>query len=395
MVLNVNLKEEFKKRFNTDEDVLKAFCPYRLCPLGAHVDHQFGLVSGFAIDEGIEIMFVPDKSKVIELESLNMEGRVSFPLNDVPEMQNDWADYLRGGTKYLAQDKNLKIGLKGLIYGSMPIGGLSSSAAVIICFLKALAMVNEIELTEQEYINFALKAEKDYVGVNVGKLDQSCEVLCKKDNLLFLDTKDDSYKYIPNNPNMKPFEFAVIFSGVQRTLVGSSFNMRVDECKSASYLIKALSGIPYGKYADSRLRDVPYETFLQYKDKIPNDWAKRATHFYTECERVKKGAECWAKGDIEGYGKLVFESGYSSIYNFETGSDELKEIYNIMTETKGIYGGRFSGAGFKGCCMAIINPEYKEHIKEEITRRYLEKFPQYKDTFGVYFCKSENGVGIK
>ncbi len=395
MVLNVNLKEEFKKRFNTDENVLKAFCPYRLCPIGAHVDHQFGLVSGFAINEGIEIMFVPDKSKVIELESLNMEGRVSFPINDVPEMQNDWADYLRGGTKYLAQDKNLKIGLKGLIYGSMPIGGLSSSAAVIICFLKALAMVNEIELTEQEYINFALKAEKDYVGVNVGKLDQSCEVLCKKDNLLFLDTKDDTYKYIPNNPNMKPFEFAVIFSGVQRTLVGSSFNMRVDECKSASYLIKALSGIPYGKYADSRLRDVPYETFLQYKDKIPNDWAKRATHFYTECERVKKGAECWEKGDIEGYGKLVFESGYSSIYNFETGSDELKEIYNIMTQTKGIYGGRFSGAGFKGCCMAIVNPEYKEHIKEEITRRYLEKFPQYKDTFGVYFCKSENGVGIK
>jgi galactokinase/galacturonokinase len=64
----------------------------------------------------------------------------------------------------------------------MPIGGLSSSAAVIICFLKALAMVNEIELTVQEYINFALAAEKDYVGVNVGKLDQSCEVLGKKSN---------------------------------------------------------------------------------------------------------------------------------------------------------------------------------------------------------------------
>lgn len=392
MVLNVNLNKEFKKRFPTDENVMKAFCPYRLCPIGAHVDHQFGLVSGFAINEGIEIMFVPNKSKVIELESLNMEGRVSFPLNDVPEMQNDWADYLRGGTKYLAQDKNLKIGLKGLIYGSMPIGGLSSSAAVIICFLKALAMVNEINLTDQEYIKFALAAEKDYVGVNVGKLDQSCEVLCKKDHLLFLDTKDDSYKYIPN---MKDFEFAVIFSGVQRTLVGSSFNMRVDECKSASYLLKALSGITYGKYEDSYLRDVPYDVFLEYKNKLPKDWAKRATHFYTECERVRRGVECWEKGDIEAYGKLVFESGYSSIYNFETGSDELKEIYNIMLNTKGIYGGRFSGAGFKGCCMAIIDPNYRDFIKEEITGRYLEKFPQYKDLFGVYFCKSENGVGIK
>ena len=28
------------------------FSPYRVCPLGAHVDHQHGLVTGFAIDKG-------------------------------------------------------------------------------------------------------------------------------------------------------------------------------------------------------------------------------------------------------------------------------------------------------------------------------------------------------
>lgn len=395
MKLAVDLRKEFEKRFLKSEGLMEAFCPYRLCPLGAHVDHQYGLVSGFAINEGVRMIFVTNKSKTIELESLNMEGRVSFPLNDVPDMQNDWADYLRGATKYLALDKNLKTGLTGLIYGSLPIGGLSSSAAVIICFLEALAMANDINLTNEEYIKFALAAEKDYVGVNVGKLDQSCEVLCKKDNLLFLDTKDDTYKYIPTSPKMKDYEFAVIFSGVQRTLVGSSFNTRVDECKSASYLVKALSGMEYAKYADTRLRDVPYEVFEEYKDRIPENWRKRATHFYSECERVKKGIELWKEGNIEEFGKLVFESGRSSIYNYETGSPELIEIYNIMLETEGIYGGRFSGAGFKGCCMAIINPEYKDLIKKNITEKYLSKFPQYKDTFGVYFCKSENGVGDK
>ena len=30
------------------------FSPYRVCPLGAHVDHQHGLVTGFAIDKGVE-----------------------------------------------------------------------------------------------------------------------------------------------------------------------------------------------------------------------------------------------------------------------------------------------------------------------------------------------------
>ena len=33
-----------------------------------------------------------------------------------------------------------------------------------------------------------------------------------------------------------------------------------------------------------------------------------------------------------------------------------------MTRTDGIYGGRFSGAGFKGCCMALIDPSFKEEI---------------------------------
>ncbi|MBQ8866114.1 MAG: galactokinase, partial [Bacteroidaceae bacterium] len=29
------------------------FSPYRVCPLGAHVDHQHGLVTGFAFDMGV------------------------------------------------------------------------------------------------------------------------------------------------------------------------------------------------------------------------------------------------------------------------------------------------------------------------------------------------------
>ena len=36
-----------------------------------------------------------------------------------------------------------------------------------------------------------VEAENKFVGVNVGKLDQSCEVLCKKDHLLYLDIKDN------------------------------------------------------------------------------------------------------------------------------------------------------------------------------------------------------------
>ena len=137
----------------------------------------------------------------------------------------------------------LKVGLCGVIEGSLPIGGLSSSAAVTIAFLSALCKVNDIHLTELEMILTAQAAENKYVGVSCGKLDQSCEVFSKKDKLLYLDTKDDSYELIPTNPNMKPYKIAIFFSGVERTLAGSKFNMRVDECRSAAYALKAFSGM--------------------------------------------------------------------------------------------------------------------------------------------------------
>ena len=381
----------FGEYFETAQEVQTTFCPYRICPMGAHSDHQYGLVTGLAIDKGIEIAYVPTDDGAVELISLNFSGAKSFSLFEIPEKQSDWADYLRGAVFALSAKYKPKIGLKCLVSGSLPVGGLSSSAAVIIAFLSALCKVNDIRLQKSELIDIALCAERDYVGINVGKLDQSCEVLSKKDHLLFLDTKTDTYELIPKNPDMKPFEIAVFFSGVERTLVGSAFNTRVDELKAASYALKAFSGMEYNSFKDSRLRDVPNEVYEHYKDRLPENWRKRAEHFYSEFERVKKGAQAWRNGDIEAFGRLSSESGYSSIYNYETGSPELKTLYDIMMQTRGIYGGRFSGAGFKGCCMALINPECRDEIEKTVTEKYLAEFPALTGKFSVHFCESADG----
>lgn len=372
-----------------------AFCSYRVCPLGAHSDHQYGKITGLAIDQGIHIAYSPKQNGVIELASLQFEKRAQWHIAAVPkEKQDDWADYLRGATLMLASKYPLHVGLCGVIEGSLPIGGLSSSASVTIAFLAALCKVNGIQLSRSEIIFTAMSAENNYVGVSCGKLDQSCEVYSKKDHLLYLDTKDDSYELIPTSPNMKPYKIAIFFSGVERTLAGSKFNMRVDECRSAAYALKAYSGMEYGKFKETHLREVPYEVYLEHKDKLPENWRKRAEHFYTEFARVEAGAKAWRKGDIETFGKLCFESGASSIYNWETGSPELKTLYEIMKDTDGIYGGRFSGAGFKGCCMALIDPAFEEKIKEKVEREYLKAFPALEGKFSTHICLSADGVQL-
>lgn len=372
-----------------------AFCPYRICPIGAHSDHQHGKITGLAIDKGISIAYGPKTNGIVELSSLQFEKRAQFHINSVPkEKQNDWADYLRGATIALGRRYTLNVGLSGVIEGSLPIGGLSSSAAVIIAFISALCSVNNIKLSQQEIIILALEAENKYVGVSCGKLDQSCEVYSKKDHLLYLDTLDDSYELIPTHTNMKPYKIAIFFSGIERTLAGSKFNMRVDECRSAAYALKALSGIEYGKFCETNLREVPYEVYLKYKDRLPENWMKRAEHWYTEFDRVQRGAQFWREGNLDSFGKLSFESGYSSIYNWETGSPELKKLYEIMIETDGIYGGRFSGAGFKGCCMALIDPAFEEDIKKKVSEEYLKEFPLLEGKYSIHICSSSDGVKI-
>ena len=196
------------------------FTPYRVCPLGAHVDHQLGQVTGFAIDRGVNLEF------------------------DITD-------------------------------------------------LNAICIANDIQITRPEIISNAIWAERNYIGVNVGKLDQSCEVYCRKNGLLFLDTLDDSNEIIPVSSNMKPFEIMIVFGGKERQLAGSAYNTRVDECKAAAYALQAYAGMDYGNYKDTYLRNVPIGVYLQYKDRLPENWRKRAEHFYGERQRVKDGIKAW------------------------------------------------------------------------------------------------------
>lgn len=386
--------ELFHETYHRDPDGI-AFCPYRISPLGAHIDHQYGKINGMALDKGIHIAYAVKRNGVVELKSINYPKRAQFHVNAVPdEKVGDWADHMRGATKMLAEKYPLRVGLSAVIEGSLPVGGLSSSAAVIIAFLSALARVNGIALGEWETIMMAKAAENRYVGVNCGKLDQSCEVLCRKDQLLYLDCRDDSYELVPMDPAMKPFKIAVLFSGLERSLATSAYNLRQDECKAAAYSLMAYAGLEYGIFADARLRDVPKEAFIAYKDRLPENFRKRAAHYFSEFERAEAGAEAWKRGDLDEYGRLIFESGKSSVENYECGCPELITMYNIMTETDGIYGGRFSGAGFKGCCMALIDPDKAEAIERTVTDRYLSAYPKLTGKYSFHICESADGVKL-
>ena len=388
----MELKRYFVERFGA-EPQYHIFSPYRVCPIGAHVDHQHGLVMGFAFDKGVDLFFTPTDDGQVELASRSFEGDILFDIQAPVQVRNyNWGDYARGAKFALRKRFELKRGIRGVLQGSLPVGGLSSSAAVLVAYVMALAKANDIALTKMEIIKIASEAEREYIGLNNGILDQSCIVLSEEESILFLDTESEQYRIIRRNPKMPPFELAIIFSGLTRSLVSSDYNLRVNECKAAAWNMLAYQEQPLKKLEKTFLRDVPREIYEKTKERMPGRFARRAEHFYSEYKRVRKGVTAWESGNLALFGKLSFESCESSIHNYECGSPELIAIYELMRRTEGVYGGRFSGAGFKGACVALVDPAKREEIRETITKGYLEQFPEYAETFEIHFCHPARGT---
>lgn len=369
------------------------FAPYRVCPLGAHVDHQHGIVTGFAINKGVDLWFNVREDSMVKLTSLSFEGAVEIDLSRRTEVREKlWGDYARGAKYALKKRFELTYGIEGVIKGSLPVGGLSSSAAVLIAYVMAFAKANGIRLQPFEVAQIASEAEREYIGLNNGILDQSCIALGQKDGLLFLDCDTNEYRIIRRNPHMPDFEIGIFFSGITRSLVNSDYNLRVYECKTAAWNMLAYNEQPLKTFEKTFLRDIPKETFDKTRDIMPARFARRAEHFYSEYRRVRQGVTAWETGNIQLFGKLSFDSCESSIYNYECGSPELISIYNIMRPLPGVYGGRFSGAGFKGAVIALVDPAYKEEIEKSLTEQYLKEYPEYAQTFKVYWVQPDNGA---
>ena len=411
------------------------FSPYRVCPLGAHVDHQHGLVTGFAIDKGVDLWFnvngngqraslahtfrcenvngndngnvnVNGNSTLntqhstlplgrVHLVSRTFEGKVDFDITQPSQIrEHHWGDYARGAKYALRKRFELTRGIDGVIQGSLPVGGLSSSAAVLIAYVMAFAKANDITLRPFEVVKIASEAEREYIGLNNGILDQACIALGKKDGLLFLDCDSNDWRIIKRHPEMPDFEIGIFFSGLTRSLVNSDYNLRVYECKTAAWNMLAYTDQPLKTFDKTFLRDIPKATFEKTRIAMPQRFARRAEHFYSEYRRVRQGVTAWETGNMKLFGKLSFDSCESSIHNYECGSPELIAIYEIMRSLPGVYGGRFSGAGFKGACIALVDPAYKAQIESVLTEKYLAQFPEYEKTFQIFWVKPDDGARL-
>lgn len=374
-------------------DIRVVRSPYRICPLGAHVDHQLGCVTGMPLDRGITLAFAPNGMQHVRLQSLDFPGEVVSPLDHVPpKADGDWGNYVRGAVLALQQSHPLGVGLDGVIAGELPVGGLSSSAAVGVACLMALAAVNGLTLSHDDLIALDRHVENVTLGLNNGVLDQSVIVAGRKGALLHVDCLTNTRRLLDPPEAMPPFEVLVVHSGVTQALVTTGYNLRVAECEEAARTLLKMAGEPVPE--NPRLRCVPKAVFESCGTRLPDPLRRRAAHFFSENDRVAEGVSAWSSGDLTRFGERMNASGESSIASYECGSPPLIALYETLRDAPGVYGTRFSGAGFRGACIALIAPSHREEIAAEVRRRYPERCPEYRDRFSIHACGTDDGARI-
>ena len=390
---STQLKQQVTQRYQVDPATVRVVVsPYRICPLGAHIDHQLGPVTAMALDQHILLAYAPTNNSTVRLSSQNFPGEIYFDLNSIPDQQpGDWGNFPRGAARALQQKHQLSRGLVGMTSGKMAEGGLSSSAAIGIAYLLALEEVNQLEVTRKENIHLDQAIENHYLGLRNGILDQSAILLSKKDHLTLIDCYNVTHRLIPPAHTMPPYTILIAFSGLRQALVGTDYNRRVEECTEAAQILLKATGRSKAKPLLGHLNAAEYAL---YKNQLKDAPAKRAAHFFSEVERVELGIKAWQDGDLHQFGRLISASGHSSIHQYECGCPPLIELYDILLETTGVYGTRFSGAGFRGCCVALVDSANAQDIATQVQQTYAQRHPDLAQNASVLLCQSDDGARI-
>ena len=372
-------------------DIRVIASPYRICPLGAHIDHQGGPVLGMTINAYTLMAFVPTNDDMVWLQSRNYPGIIRLRLDRLTEKTGDsWGIYAWAACLALQEAYPIQKGLIGILDGMLPGCGLSSSASVLLAYLHALAAANHIKLQAWDYVRLARRAENRYIGLNNGILDQTSIMFGRRGRLLHIDTRQEKVSELPDALGESRYRLIVAYSGYPRSLASSGYNSRVQECREAARRLSQMYGCSPAKI----LSDVPAEAFQHHGHKLAPEVGRRAGHFFSEIQRVKDGVAAWQSGCIEEFGRLMVESCRSSVEQYECGTQPIYDLQQIVCSADGVFGSRFMGGGFGGCVVALVDQSKAATAAANIRKAYRRRHPEVADKAEVFLARSADGVNF-
>lgn len=356
--------------------------PGRVNLIGEHTDYNDGFVLPCAIGYKTVISAAARNDRCIRVIAADYHNEIDEfsldePIERHPKLQ--WANYVRGVVKFLQQRDPHTGGADLVISGNVPQGaGLSSSASLEVVMGKTLQQLYKLALDDVQLALNGQQAENQFVGCNCGIMDQLISARACAGHALLIDCRSLETQAVPMPEGVA---VVIVNSNFKRTLVGSEYNTRRQQCEQGAQF--------FGKPA---LRDVQMDEFNARASQLDPVVAKRVRHVLTENARTLQAVAALAVGDLQQMGELMAQSHRSMRDDFEITVPQIDLLTEIVKDCIGDQGGvRMTGGGFGGCVVALIPQALVVSVHQAVATQYQAK-TGIQETF--YVCTPSQGVSL-
>ena len=441
--LVASLPAAWRDIFNSGKELIVSRAPGRLDVMGGIADYSGSLVLQLPIEAAVHVALQRNQSQRIRIASMpDVTG--SFPrlfemeLEEIQQLgatsdygsararfaaesESQWAAYVAGALLVLMKEKNRSFkdgedGMSILIKSTVPEGkGVSSSAALEVASMQALAAAYEIELCARELALLCQQVENLVVGAPCGVMDQMCAACGEANHLLELLCQPADLKGVVAFP--EELEVWGLDSGIRHSISGSDYrtvrtaafmgyriiadraglavqpgvyrgHVWIDDLKWKGYLANITPEEFETEYAAIVPERMSGEEFLKNYEGITDhvteveasrDYPVLAAtrHPIYEAPRVKSFAEILRGGHaVENtslLGDLMFQS-HESYSQCGLGSDGTDQIVELVKGLSGgdLYGAKITGGG-SGGTVAILGRRGSNDEIKAIVSSYREK----------------------
>jgi galactokinase len=371
----------FHERFGPTQQPRVFRAPGRVNLIGEHTDYNLGFVLPVALNLATYIAAAPSADGKLRIYSEDRREQREFDASSLGSVEptRQWTDYPVGVAQELVRAGMPVEGANLLIRSTVPDGsGLSSSAALEVS--SALALLAGREFDPLELARLCQRAERNFVGMPCGIMDQYISVFGRAHSAVEIDCRSLGHRLVKLPDGIT---FIAVNTMVKHALSGSAYHDRVRECASAVEGIAAV-------YANVKsLRDVSPEQFEGVAARLPEVVARRARHVVTEDARVNRFVEASGQGDVAAMGKLMVESHRSLQHDYEVSCVELDFLVDAALAIDGVYGSRMTGGGFGGCTVTLLRAGAAEAFRARIAQAYHQQFGL---TPRIYSCEPSEGA---
>jgi len=365
--LRQSMAADFIKIFGGTAENLRCFAaPARINLIGEHIDYNGGKVFPAALDKYLYMTVRRREDDQILIRNLQLPGeyRRTLSARGIGNNELSYSLYLDGILE-LIQKAGLEAtgGFEALIFTTVPRGGgVSSSAALELCYATLLQGLFPVELSRLELAKIAQLAEHEYVGVQCGIMDQFAVAFGKAGQAMLLDTGTLEYEYVPLD--LGDHCIVLMNSNYPRTLAGSKYNERRAECMQG--LAIAQETLPIKNLCDMNIAQ-----FDQLAQRIADPVIrKRVKHCVHENNRVHKSVLALREGRLAEFGQLMNQSHISLRDDYEVSGDALDALFGAASSHPDCLGARMTGAGFGGCAIALVKRSASEDFMAKVGTVY-------------------------